>query len=123
MAHILVTDDSTFLRRCTGTILKAAGHTIAEASNGVECLEQLSSGTFDLLFLDLVMPEMDGMAVLNTLKEAHDPIPVVVLTADIQESVRQECLQLGAAAFINKPPKEDEIRAALDTILATGDAS
>ena len=118
MAKILVTDDSMFLRRRTGNILKSAGHEVIEASDGNACLEQLAEAEPDLIFLDLVMPEMDGMEVLKHLQAAEHTVPVIVLTADIQDVVREECLQLGAVAFINKPPKEDEVLAAVQAQLA-----
>jgi len=64
-----------------------------------------------------VMPEMGGLEVLNVLKEQTHPVPVIVLTADIQVSIKNECMQLGAVGFLNKPPKENEILHALTLIL------
>jgi len=119
MANILVTDDSLFLRRITCKILNDAGHQTTEAKNGVDCLQHIAQDSPDVVFLDLVMPEMDGFGVLKALKEQHHAVPVIVLTADIQESVRIECLALGAVAFINKPPKEDLV---LKTLSFTLDA-
>jgi len=122
MARILVTDDSNFLRRRTCAILKEAGHDIIEASDGNTCLEALAEQAPDVLFLDLVMPEMDGFEVLKALRDADHHLPVIVLTADIQESVKTECMQLGAADFINKPPKQDEVLAALAQALVCQEA-
>ncbi|MBL4775858.1 MAG: response regulator [Mariprofundus sp.] len=120
MANILVTDDSLFLRRILCKILADAGHQMTGAANGVECLQHIEQDTPDIVFLDLVMPEMDGFGVLQALKEQHATVPVIVLTADIQETVRVECLALGAVAFINKPLKEDQVleilNAALDAL-------
>ncbi len=118
MARILVTDDSSFLRRRTCAILKQAGHEITEADNGITCLASIAEQVPDALFLDLVMPEMDGFEVLKALRDANYHFPVIVLTADIQDAVKNECQQLGAAAFINKPPNEAEIRQLLDQVLA-----
>jgi len=118
MAHILVTDDSNFLRRRTCTILKAAGHDTVEASNGNACMEAIAEHTPDAMFLDLVMPEMNGFEVLKALNEADYHFPVIVLTADIQATVKEECLQLGAAGFINKPPQQQQVITILDEVLA-----
>lgn len=118
MARILVTDDSNFLRRRTCTMLQEAGHDTIEATDGKACLAAIDKQIPDALFLDLVMPEMDGFAVLRALKASNHHFPVIVLTADIQESVKSECIDLGAAAFVNKPPKADEVNAALNTALA-----
>jgi len=117
MAHILVTDDSAFLRRITCRILQAAGHRITQASNGLECLRLLAQEEPDAIFLDLVMPEMDGITALKQLREDGNTTPVIILTADIQDSVKEECLQWGAAAFLNKPPKEEQVLSALNHII------
>jgi len=119
MANILVTDDSNFLRRRTCSLLKAAGHSISEATDGLECMQMIDQHHPDIVFLDLVMPNMDGIAVLKALKAQHSPTPVIVLTADIQQTVRNECLELGAIAFINKPPREEDVLSALDTVFGT----
>ena len=113
MARILVTDDSNFLRRRTCAILKEAGYDILEADNGNACLEAITEHSPDALLLDLVMPEMDGFEVLQALQDAAYDLPVIVLTADIQDTVKTECMKLGAAGFINKPPKTDEVLATL----------
>ncbi len=117
MARILVTDDSNFIRRRTCAILKAAGHDIVEANNGITCMEAVAEQVPDVLFLDLVMPEMDGFEVLQALQNAGCHVPVIVLTADIQDSVKTECMTLGAAGFLNKPPKADAVLAALAVAL------
>ncbi|MDX8396461.1 MAG: response regulator [Mariprofundaceae bacterium] len=117
MAKILVTDDSGFLRKRTCAILKNAGHEVFEAENGEQCLEKLADIQPDCLFLDLIMPVMDGFEVLKTLQDAKNTIPVIVLTADIQESVQKECLGYGASSFLNKPPKESEVTDALNKAL------
>lgn len=121
MARILVTDDSTFIRRRTCTILNRTGHEIVEATNGNHCLQIMQQPDKpDLLFLDLVMPGLDGFGVLRTLQETGNTIPVIVLTADIQDAVRDECMQLGAFTFLSKPPAEASVLAALTDALAEG---
>jgi len=117
MARILVTDDSNFIRRRTCAILKDAGHDIIEANNGNTCLAAVAEHAPDALFLDLLMPEMDGFEVLQTLQDAACHLPVIVLTADVQDSVKKDCLKLGADGFLNKPPKTDEVLAALAVAL------
>jgi len=122
MANVLVTDDSSFLRRITCKILHDAGHQTLEGANGIECLQRLEQDQPDIVFLDLVMPEMDGFAVLRALKEQGHAVPVIVLTADIQDTVRKECLQLGAIGFINKPPSVDKVLNSLQIGLDARDA-
>jgi len=117
MATILVTDDSKFLRSLICKSLDTNKHTILEACNGIECLQTITSQSPDVLFLDLVMPEMDGFEVLERIQNTKIKIPTIVLTADIQEGVAARCMDLGAMAYLNKPPKQDELLAALDCAL------
>ena len=63
------------------------------------------------------MPDMDGLKVLKSLSESDSTVPVIVITADIQESVQKQCLELGVYAFINKPPKEEEVRNAVNKVI------
>jgi len=118
MAKILVTDDSAFLRKRTCNILIPTGHDIIQANDGLECVEQLMKEQPDALFLDLVMPNMNGFEVLEYMQLHDINVPTIVLTADIQDGVSERCMALGAVAYLNKPPKADEVLAALDFVLA-----
>ncbi len=117
MSTILVTDDSAFLRRRTCSILAETGHTIIQAGDGVACVQMLKDEQPDVLFLDLVMPNMDGFDVLEYMQHNAIKVPTIVLTADIQQGVSERCMELGALAYLNKPPKQDEVLAALDLAL------
>jgi len=117
MATILVTDDSKFLRNRICKILDSEVHDILEASNGLECMQIISKHSPDVVFLDLVMPDMNGFEVLERMREDSINIPVIILTADIQDGVAERCMQLGAIAYLNKPPKQDELLAALEYAL------
>ncbi|MDX8398282.1 MAG: response regulator [Mariprofundaceae bacterium] len=117
MATILITDDSSFSRRIIKKTIATTGHDIIEAANGIECIEQIKQHDPDVLFLDLVMPEMDGFETLKELQRLNIKIPTIVLTADIQDGVAKKCMDLGALAYLNKPPKQDELLAALNLAL------
>ena len=110
MAKILIVEDSWVTRRIIVGILKADGHELLEAGGGKEGLEMAEKHMPDCILLDLLMPEMDGFDVLEALGEKDLKIPVIVLTANIQKTAREKCLQLGAFAFTNKPTEEDELR-------------
>jgi CheY-like chemotaxis protein len=114
MAAILIIDDSSYMRSKIRSILKSDGYDILEAENGYKGLQMIREHSPDCVILDLILPEMDGLKVLKALQSK---IPVVVVTADIQESVFEQCLELGAKAFINKPPKEDKLRNTVKNIL------
>lgn len=109
MSSILIVDDSVFQRRVVGAPLRAGGFLVYEAVNGNDGLLKIQELQPDLILLDILMPEKDGIEVLKELHNAGNTIPVVMLTSDVQESTRSECLSLGARAFLNKPVKAEEL--------------
>ncbi len=105
MTTILIVDDSRFQRTFVRRILDPEGYTILEAGNGREALDVLSESTPDCILTDLIMPDMRGLALLEALQRRGSTIPALVLTADIQEAVKEQCLQLGALDVLHKPIK------------------
>jgi len=120
MGKILVVDDSAFARLNICRILKSAGHEIFEAANGREGLDLAMALKPDCILSDLLMPEMDGIDFLAALKEQRIVLPVIVLTADIQETKKRQCLDFGAAGFLQKPPQKEELLAQIETALSAG---
>jgi CheY-like chemotaxis protein len=116
MATILVIDDSRFQRKRITEVLKAEGHETLEASDGKEGLELAEQNQPHCIVCDMVMHDVGGIEVLETLRGKKSLIPVIILTADIQDPVREQCLNLGARAFLNKPLKKEELIDALKTI-------
>jgi CheY-like chemotaxis protein len=117
MAIILIIDDSTYMRSKISGVLKTNKHIILEAENGHKGLQMIREHSPDCIILDLIIPEIDGLKILKALYDQHSKTPVIVVTADIQETVRKKCLELGAKAFINKPPKEDDLRNTVENVL------
>ncbi len=117
MTRILIIDDSAYQRHKARHAVEAAGYELLEATNGYEGLEVAVTTMPDCILLDLLMPEMRGEKVLQTFRDQGLDIPVIVLTADIQESTHQRCLELGAVAFINKPLQEAELLDAIKQVL------
>ncbi|MDH3973200.1 MAG: response regulator [Deltaproteobacteria bacterium] len=118
MAAILVVDDSSFARKATMKIVSLLGYDTLAADGGEECLKMARDYSPSCILLDLLMPGMSGVEILKKLQQDHGDIPVIIQTADIQESVRKECLKLGARAFLNKPPRSDELAQAIEKALA-----
>jgi two-component system OmpR family response regulator len=83
VAHILIIDDEAHIRFLIRKVLESAGHTIGEARNGLEALHILETrpNSFDLAFLDIGMPEMNGIEFLSRLGQRQVSLPIVVLTA------------------------------------------
>jgi twitching motility two-component system response regulator PilH len=113
MARVLLVDDSMYQRNKLRKTLEAAGHEVLEGGDGEEGLSMAASIKPDCMMLDLIMPKVGGMEVLQELYEKHITIPVIIHTSDIQEETKKECLALGAVAFLNKPSRDEDLLAAI----------
>lgn len=118
MATILVVDDSKLSRSISAKALSEAGHTVLEAADGEEGLAIFLQQRPDCVVTDLLMPVLDGHAMLGQIRLASPEVPVIVLTADIQSSTRSMCQQLGIDAFINKPIHADTLRRCVQQALS-----
>lgn len=119
MARTLIIEDSVFVRRRVAELLRADDNEVLEAANGYEGLDKAEKLKPDIIILDLLMPEMDGFEVLSALNERGLTIPVIVLSADIQDTTQAECLKLGAVAFIEKPLIENKLLDIVHSILCS----
>lgn len=117
MATILVVDDSRFARVTICKILQDAGYQTLEAGDGLQGLATATDERPDCIFSDMLMPNMDGIAFITALRERQIGLPVAVLTADIQESRRQQCLTLGVRHFLQKPPRKADLLQAAEELL------
>ena len=102
-SRILIVDDSSLARRTTRHALEEQGFTVEEATDGAQAIERYFLNKHDLVVLDLVMNGMYGLEVLGKMRELNPEVRVIVATADIQQSTRDQARAAGAAAFINKP--------------------
>jgi two-component system alkaline phosphatase synthesis response regulator PhoP len=117
--RILVVDDEPDIVELVAFNLKAEGYGVITASNGVDALEQARTALPDLIVLDLMLPELDGMAVCEILRElpATAPIPIIMLTAWSSELSRKIGLGLGAEEYIIKPFSPRELVARVNSTL------
>jgi CheY-like chemotaxis protein len=109
MAKILVVDDSKFSRNRAIEALRRAGHEVFEASDGEVGLKMVATLAPDCVLLDMLMPVLDGPGFLSHLRAGGSDLPVVVVTADIQESTRALCENLGVSGFLQKPARGEDI--------------
>ena len=108
--RILVVDDSALSRkRFLAKPLSDAGFEVTEAANGEEGLAAFKEGEFDCIITDLLMPVMDGFEFVEELSQLGCETPILVASADIQETSRTKILEAGAAGFLNKPYSKDEL--------------
>ncbi|MCF6335051.1 MAG: response regulator [Spirochaetales bacterium] len=114
---LLIIDDSMVSRMITKKVLASLNAVIVEASNGKEGIQTAEKESPSLIILDLLMPEMDGFEVLKILRKENTMIPVVVLSADIQDTTRNKAMKLGAAGFIHKPPESEALTNLIISIL------
>lgn len=117
--RILLVDDNTELLDLLRESLKSAGYSIATATDGVEALKKANSLEPDLIVLDLVLPELDGFAVCETLKKAHNTasIPVILLTGLSSQFARFAGLESGAAEFVTKPVSPKQLISKIQELL------
>lgn len=103
--RILIVDDDEMVRIAINELLKQEGYEVHSASNGNEALEKLDQGTYDLMMLDIIMPEMDGIELCQIIREMekHKETPIVFLTAKNQDRDRIQGLEAGANLFLSKP--------------------
>lgn len=122
-AHILVVDDLEMNREMLGRRLKQLGHEVFMAASGREALDELGRGAFDLVMLDLMMPEMDGHEVLRHIKsdEKNAYLPVIMVSAndDMENVVR--CIEAGAEDYLPKPFNPVLLRARVESSLRRKD--
>ena len=110
-------DDEENIRRLCSEVLKESMYIPIEADNAVEALEQAKTETFDLLITDIRMPEMDGLHLLQKIREVQKELPAVVITGHGTFDRAVECLRTGVQGFVVKPFTPNELLFAVDEAL------
>ena len=121
MSHtkrILVVDDIAGIRLLVRAALSGPGFVVQEASTGAEALAMVNEGPPDLILLDLALPGMTGLEVLQQLQgdDRHHTIPVVIVTALAHSEMAAQAIELGATNIIEKPFRPAEIRRLVDQV-------
>lgn len=112
-SSILIVDDDPDICLALGDQLKFQGYTVRSVMTGREALHEAEQGSYEAVILDLGLPDLSGFAVLRGLEELDPLLPVIVLTASLQESHTVETLRRGAFAYITKPYNRDELKIVL----------
>jgi two-component system chemotaxis response regulator CheY len=114
---VLVVDDAQFIRDLLRDMLKGAGYEVLEASNGKEALIKYNEARPDLVTLDIMMPEMDGIETLKAIKNIDPAASVVMVTSLEQKSKIEDSILSGTNGFITKPFKKADVLGVINKIL------
>lgn len=104
MARILVVDDDKSIRRTLKDILEFEKYEVIEANDGLDCMVKLKQNQFDVVILDVKMPKMDGMEVMEKIQTTKPELPVVMISGHGNIDTAVEAVKKGAFDFIQKPP-------------------
>lgn len=117
MPTILVIEDDSAIRRGVVDTLRFSGHTVLEAAEGKSGMDQALRASYDLLLLDLVLPNHSGYEILRALRDQRPGTPVIMLSARGEEADRVKGLKLGADDYVVKPFSVRELLARVEAVL------
>ena len=124
---ILLAEDNSVNQLLAKRLLEKQGHTVIPVSNGREAVGALAAQKFDLVLMDIMMPEMDGLQATARIREgerttgAH--IPIVAVTANAMAGDREKCLAAGMDAYVAKPLKPAELLKVIAEVAPTSNSS
>ncbi len=121
--RILVVDDNPFNRDLLKEFLKPEGFFVEEGRNGREALERLQESEFHLIFMDLLMPGMDGFETIQRIRRMGVTTPIIIVSSMSAREDRQRCLEAGGDDFLPKPINVERVRELLDQYKADPSAS
>ena len=123
MTVVLVVDDSPVDRHLVGSLLAEEGSLQVEfASHGGEALERVKASPPDIVLSDLQMPGLDGLGLIEALKQSHPQIPIVVMTSKGSEEFAVKALRTGAASYLPKSRLAAELLPTIDEVLSVARA-
>jgi two-component system response regulator MprA len=117
---VLVADDDKDILQLLRLRLELLGYAVVQAANGVEALELAREQNPALAILDVMMPGLDGLEVTRQLRAGNSRIPIILLTARIQESDVSAGLDAGADAYLGKPFDAMDLRSKVEELLGSG---
>jgi CheY-like chemotaxis protein len=120
--RVLLAEDNLVNQKVMTRLLEKRGHRVVVAGNGREVLDALGKESFDLILMDVQMPELDGFETTAVIREQEKSSgvhqPVIALTANAMKGDRERCLSAGMDAYLTKPIRPDELDALLAPYLS-----
>lgn len=125
--NILVAEDNEVNQKFAVRVLKKAGHASTIANNGREAVEAFANGEFDVILMDVQMPEMDGYEATAAIRE-HEmttgtTIPIIALTAHAMKGDREKCVAAGMNGYVTKPVKTKTLLAEIDRVMTPSEST
>ncbi len=117
-ARVLVVDDDPLNLQLTARTLASAGFITRTAANGEEAMTWIGMEEFDAVVTDVRMPRMDGIELLQNIRARNPWLPVIIMTGQVEQDIREAASAWGAAAVFQKPVSRGELIAALRMALA-----
>ncbi len=116
MARILVVDDEEMIRRLIAKYAVYDGHEVTEAADGMQAVEKCREGGYDILIIDIMMPELDGFSACREIRKFSD-IPIIMLSARGEEYDRINGFEVGVDDYVIKPFSPKELMLRVDAVL------
>jgi PAS domain S-box-containing protein len=126
---VLLAEDNIVNQRLATRLLEKEGYEVSTAANGREALEAIAKGAFDLVLMDVQMPEMDGFQATRAIRAGERSLgghlPIIAMTAHVMKGDRERCLDAGMDAYVAKPVQREVLLATIDRVLgrSAGQAS
>jgi PAS domain S-box-containing protein len=126
---VLLAEDNIVNQRLATRLLEKEGYEVSTAANGHEALEAIAKGAFDLVLMDVQMPDMDGFEATRAIRAGERSLgghlPIIAMTAHVMKGDRERCLDAGMDAYVAKPVQREVLLATIDRVLgrSTGQAS
>ena len=118
--RVLLAEDNRVNQLLAVSLLRRSGCQVTADENGVEALRAYREKTFDLILMDVQMPEMDGLTATERIRASEGPgkrIPIIALTAGVMKNDREKCIAAGMDDYVSKPFKVDELFAKIDSVV------
>ena len=119
---ILIVDDSAIARMGVKKMLVDRDYIIEEGISGIEAIDKIESFRPDLLIMDYLMPEMNGLIALKIIRSKGDNTPVIIISANQQDATKIKFQELGIIGLIKKHPNKEELLSLIDSVLTNGEA-
>jgi excisionase family DNA binding protein len=118
--NVLVVDDEKLVSMDLRKIINSEGHDVITAQSGIDATRFIEDSNIDLVFLDLMLPDITGVEVLKEIKKTKGNLPVVIITGYPDSEVMNQALELGPISVLKKPFNREQIRDLLKILLAPG---